>query len=286
MKKFDQLNQQEAKIKKKKIAGEKNNIQISPKIIVFILLFLAILVVGVHFLFRDTSDLKPTLTDIQAANAFVKDKSDSYVTSKPTIEPEYDNAVNSAKSFLKDNPYSYRNMVKELTEDGYPEEVAKYGAANCGADWNEQAVRRARLLVTENHYSHEQLAEVLMSDDGFTRAQAEYGASAVEESLTTNTPIPTDIPPEYNNAINSAQRILKSHSLSRDSLISTLEERGYTNTVAAYGADNCGADWNELAVRKARQYLDKSDYSKEELIILLEDDGFTKEQAEYGASGV
>ncbi len=284
MKKFDQLNQQEARIKIEKIAKEKSIVTISPKAIIVVLLILAALAVGAYFVFRDTSNLKPTAADIQAANAFVKNKTSSSTTPEPTVEPEYSNAVDSAKRFLKANPYSYKGLIEQLIGRGYAEDVAKYGAANCGADWNEQAARRAQMLIKDNNYSHEELVAKLESDDSFTHAQAEYGASAINELLTTNTPAPTDIPPEYSNAVNSAKRVLRSNPLSRSKLISTLEKHGYVNAVAIYGADNCGADWNEQAVRKAKKYIEESNYSKEELVSLLVEDGFTKEEAGYGAS--
>lgn len=53
---------------------------------------------------------------------------------------------------------------------------------------------------------------------------------------------------------------------------------------AAYGADNCGADWNEQAVKKGASYLKLTSFSRDGLIRQLEHDGFTREQAEYGAT--
>ena len=66
-------------------------------------------------------------------------------------------------------------------------------------------------------------------------------------------------------------------------MIKQLEFEGFTNEQAVHGADNCGADWNEQAVKKAKSYLDLMAYSKEGLIQQLEFEGFTHEQAVHGA---
>ena len=66
-------------------------------------------------------------------------------------------------------------------------------------------------------------------------------------------------------------------------MIKQLEFENYTTEQATYGADNCGADWNEQAAKSAKSYLEFSSFSKDDLIQQLEFEGFTKEQAEYGA---
>ena len=65
-----------------------------------------------------------------------------------------------------------------------------------------------------------------------------------------------------------------------------LEYEGFTHDEAIYGTDNCGADWNDQAVKKANSYLEITAFSKSGLIDQLVFDGFTKTQAEYAASEV
>ena len=50
-----------------------------------------------------------------------------------------------------------------------------------------------------------------------------------------------------------------------------------------FAADNCGADWNEQALKSAKNYLDFSAFSYKGLIKQLEFEKFTKEQAAYAA---
>lgn len=73
-------------------------------------------------------------------------------------------------------------------------------------------------------------------------------------------------------------------AFSRSGLIDQLKYEGYTTEEATYGADNCGADWNEQAAKKAQQYMDIMSFSRQGLIDQLKYDGFTQSQAEYGVS--
>lgn len=88
------------------------------------------------------------------------------------------------------------------------------------------------------------------------------------------------------NALDSAVSYLRYTSFSYSGLIEQLEFEGYTHEEAVYGADNCGADWNEQAALTAQSYLDYSAFSREGLIEQLKFEGFTREQAEYGVQAV
>lgn len=88
------------------------------------------------------------------------------------------------------------------------------------------------------------------------------------------------------NALAKAKDVLKVLPLSYSGLIEHLEFVGYTNSEATYGADNCGADWNEQAAKKAQNVLDVLHLSRQGLIDHLKFVGFTDAQAEYGATAV
>mgnify|MGYP000859672630 FL=1 len=98
-----------------------------------------------------------------------------------------------------------------------------------------------------------------------------------------------NIPPELTsgtigekNALKKALSYLRFTAFSYTGLIEQLEFEGFTHEEAVYGADNCGADWNEQAFLKAKSYLDFSSFSREGLIEQLEFEGFTHEEAIYG----
>lgn len=85
------------------------------------------------------------------------------------------------------------------------------------------------------------------------------------------------------NALRRARDYLSTMAFSKQGLISQLEFEGFSATEANYGANNCGANWNEQAKRKGAEYLRVMAFSRQGLIEQLEFDGFTHEQAVYGA---
>ena len=50
-------------------------------------------------------------------------------------------------------------------------------------------------------------------------------------------------------------------AFSREGLIDQLMYEKFSTEEATYAADNCGADWNEQALKKALSYLDVSAFS-------------------------
>ena len=88
------------------------------------------------------------------------------------------------------------------------------------------------------------------------------------------------------NALNSAKQYLNYTAFSYKGLVEQLEFEGYTSEEAKFGADNCGADWNEQAAKSAKQYMNYSSFSRSGLLEQLEFEGFTPEQAEYGVKAV
>ena len=85
-------------------------------------------------------------------------------------------------------------------------------------------------------------------------------------------------------AVERAQQYLRTTSFSHDGLVSQLEYEGFSHEDAVYGADACGADWNEQAALKAKQYLQTTAFSEKGLIEQLVYEEFTQSQAEYGVS--
>lgn len=75
-------------------------------------------------------------------------------------------------------------------------------------------------------------------------------------------------------------------AFSYSGLIDQLKYEGFSESEAEYGADNCGADWNEQAEKKAKEYLDFMAFSYDGLVEQLEYEGFTHSQAVHGADSV
>ena len=86
------------------------------------------------------------------------------------------------------------------------------------------------------------------------------------------------------NALSKAKSYLRFTSFSYKGLIDQLKYEGFLDSEAQYGADYCGADWNEQALKKALSYLKYSSFSYNGLIEQLEYEGFTTAQAQYGVN--
>ena len=84
------------------------------------------------------------------------------------------NALKSAKSYLKYSAFSYLGLIEQLEYEKFPYEDAVYGADNCGADWNEQALKSAKSYLKYSSFSYSGLIEQLEYEK-FTSAQAKYG---------------------------------------------------------------------------------------------------------------
>lgn len=122
-------------------------------------------------------------------------------------------------------------------------------------------------------YSKPSTSEVITSDDAVPKS----------DTNSTNDNITSDqLTAGQRNALASARNYLNFSAFSRGGLISQLEFEEYSTEDATFAVDNCGADWNEQAVRKAKSYLDFSAFSYSGLINQLEFEEFTPEEAQYG----
>lgn len=93
---------------------------------------------------------------------------------KQTATIGQQNALGTARDYLNYTAFSYSGLIKQLDYEGYSSEEAKYGADNCGADWNQQAAKCAKSYLEYTSFSRKGLIEQL-EYEGFTRSQAEYG---------------------------------------------------------------------------------------------------------------
>lgn len=112
------------------------------------------------------------------------------------------------------------------------------------------------------------------------------GAIVFDEFEESDEDAPQPFAMEQQQAIDKAKEYLEVLAFSRTGLIEQLEYSGFTQEAAVYGADNCGANWNEQAARKAQEYLDVMAFSRQGLIDQLIYSGFSSSEAEYGVQAV
>lgn len=116
-----------------------------------------------------------------------------------------------------------------------------------------------------------------IADNRSSKKIYEHGYKQAQSNYYQSTPL-------YGNsgAVAKAQSYLRSSAFSHSGLIRQLEYEGFSETEAKYGADNCGADWNQQAVKSAKSYTSHSGFSYKGLLDQLEYEGFTSSQAQYG----
>ncbi len=82
-------------------------------------------------------------------------------------------------------------------------------------------------------------------------------------------------------AVNSAKNYLKFMAASKTKIISFLKKKGFNEEEAIYGAENCGADWYDQALRMAMSYLNVQEFTYEQLALQLMIEGFTEDEIIY-----
>ncbi len=107
------------------------------------------------------------------------------------LSAEEINAVSKAQTYLEIGGFSKQGLIDQLSSEygeKYPVETAtravEFIEENGMVDWNEQAYMSAKLYLSFEEFSEEDLVEQLSGEysEGFTREQAEYGAEkALEE---------------------------------------------------------------------------------------------------------
>lgn len=80
-----------------------------------------------------------------------------------------------AAEYLAELPFSREGLVDMLVKyESFTKAEAEYGADNCGADWNTEAVRMAERYATSGAYSRKGL-EKQLDFEGFSKKEAAYG---------------------------------------------------------------------------------------------------------------
>ena len=70
---------------------------------------------------------------------------------------------------------AYEGLIDQLEYEGYTYQQAVYAVNNCGANWYEQAAKKAKSYLELTSFSYTKLIDQL-EYDGFTYDQAVYAA--------------------------------------------------------------------------------------------------------------
>lgn len=145
---------------------------------------------------------------------------------------EYDrkrkkDALDLAKRCLR-LAYSRDGLIERLeVSEKFSHEEAVYAVDNCGAIWNQQAIRCANNYLLCKRYSHKKLVEDLETYEKFTHKQAIFAADNCRVDWNQQ-------------ALYAAGDYLTKMSFFEDGLIKQLERDGFTHEQAVYAAKQKG----------------------------------------------
>lgn len=140
----------------------------------------------------------------------------------------------------------------------------------------------------ENKYKESKTEISTSQDESQTQTTTEI-TIATTKVTTTTTSIPiVQYSPTIGerNAVGSAKNYIRMMGFSYSRLVEQLEYEGYSTVEAEYGADNCGANWNEECAESAENYLSIMPYSRQELQDQLEYEGYSSSQISYALAAV
>lgn len=209
--------------------NQKNKLQILGVVLVIIS------VVGIFASIKKSpGPYKTTGGNNEANKVTVESKVSNKVASETNVEEHnvdshdtdvYSQAIKRAQTYLNIGPsMPPRGLREQLEFEGFTHDVAVYALANCGKDWNKQAVIAAKDHLSSLPYSYSALIKQL-EDDGYTTKQAVYGVDNCNADW-------------YAQAVKEAELFLESVPSSRNQLIDMLQRQGYSYEQAVYGAEN------------------------------------------------
>ena len=132
----------------------------------------------------------PVATDTPAATKTAPASNDGTVTgttdSSQAQQPQghefsggteaQQDALASAVDYINQMAFSRDWLIAQLVSDGVDSNDAAWAADHCGANWNEQAYKKAQEYLKLTSFNHQDMVDQLLFE-GFTADQAEYGAS-------------------------------------------------------------------------------------------------------------
>ncbi len=244
---------------------------------------IAIALVAIMILVACSSNQTP------AVSSTVVSESSQAETTSPTVNNETDDWSAYSKfngTWRRELSVGYWQYVIDIGKKSYT-------VMQIGKDYSDKLGTYALKAYDENRLESGGVIFELTDDDTLvsyssnnTSKKDTYHRYA--DGTTVNTYDHTDNTPSSSatigekNSLSSAKQYLSITAFSYKGLVEQLEYEGYTHSEAVYGADNCGADWNEQAAKSAKQYLSMTAFSRSGLIEQLEYEGFTHDQAVYG----
>lgn len=193
------------------------------------------------------------------------------------------NASNGLKSLSQDE-------VKQDTSEELDEKIKKlmeenkYDVKETIPDDKIEDINKQISIEDDNKIDKTEVEKKDESDNDLKKeSESDDDLNKEEESDPYSELEPVFYNTIYGNegAVNSAKIYLKSMAASKTKIISFLKKKGFNEEEAIYGAENCGADWYDQALRMAMSYLNVQEFTYEQLALQLMIEGFTEDEIIY-----
>lgn len=167
-------------------------------------------------------------------------------------------------------------------------------------DYSKELDEKIKKLMEENKYDVKETIpddnieeinkQISVEDDSKTNIPKSEKKEELDDDLNKedeSNPYSELEPVFYNTiygnegAVNSAKNYLISMAASKNKIISFLRKKGFSEEEAIYGAENCGADWYDQALRMAMSYLNVQEFTYEQLALQLMIEEFTEDEIIY-----
>ena len=167
-------------------------------------------------------------------------------------------------------------------------------------DYSKELDEKIKKLMEENKYDAKETIpddnieeinkQISVEDDSKTNIPKSEKKEELDDDLNKedeSNPYSELEPVFYNTiygnegAVNSAKNYLISMAASKTKIISFLRKKGFSEEEAIYGAENCGADWYDQALRMAMSYLNVQEFTYEQLALQLMIEEFTEDEIIY-----
>ena len=178
---------------------------------------------GITAIMDQIQELVSSQVNVSADDAATEATSGSNVEGLPRGKKS---AFNTALRHLDLSAFSYDGLIAQLEKENFTHDEAVFAVENCGADWNEQALLRAKECLNLVAISYTGMIKQLQSEK-FTYTQAVYGAD--------------NCGADWNEQATLCAKELRAYrSISRSTVIEKLQSEGFTYAQAVYGADQNG----------------------------------------------
>ena len=210
-----------------------------------IILVLGLIIGGITFIAYNASDSLKSLSQTEEKQDYSK---------------ELDEKI---KKLMEENKYD----VKETIPDDKIEEINKQISVEDDSKTNIPKSEK-------KEESDDDLKKESESDDDLNNENESNPYSELEPVFYNTI---------YGNegAVNSAKNYLRFMAASKTKIISFLRKKGFSEEEAIYGAENCGADWYDQALRMAMSYLNVQEFTYEQLALQLMIEEFTEDEIIY-----